>query len=101
MRVMCVGPCRWGMGEIKKAVTEGVRQLAVAVCSFSDELASVAEGWDGDINGTHAYVLRDYLIVLLKNPIPCPLTNFLNEVSPPERQKPTTGYNPGGAQRII
>jgi hypothetical protein len=70
MRVVCVGPCRWGMGEIKKAVTEGVRQLAVGVCSFSDELASVAEGWDGDINGTHAYVLRDYLIVLLKNLIP-------------------------------
>ena len=43
------------------AVREGRR-----ACSFFDELAGVARGWAGDINGTQAYVLEDYLLVLLK-----------------------------------
>ena len=40
------------MKEIRKAVREGRR-----ACSFFDELAGVARGWAGDINGTQAYVL--------------------------------------------
>ena len=30
-----------------------------------------------------------------------PRLTFFQKVSPPERRKPTTGYNPGGDQRII
>ena len=59
--VLCHVSARWGMKEIRKAVREWRR-----ACSFFDELAGVARGWAGDINGTQAYVLEDYLLVLLK-----------------------------------
>ena len=49
------------MEEVKKAVREGRRQ-----CGFFNELARVAQGWEGDINGTQAYVLEECLLVLLK-----------------------------------
>ena len=49
---------RWGMDAIKGAVSEGRRQ-----CGFFAELAQVARSWEGDINGTQAYVLEEHFLV--------------------------------------
>jgi hypothetical protein len=49
------------MDAIKKAVSEGRR-----TCSFFSALAEIVRGWDGDVNGTQAYVFEDHLLVLLK-----------------------------------
>ena len=70
------------MEEIKKAVRGGGMQ-----CIFFDELARVARGWAGDINGTQAYVLEEYLLIMLKilshqpegEKEPCALAVYANE----------------------
>ena len=72
------------MDAIKKAVSEGRRK-----CSFFAALAQIARGWDGDVNGTQAYVLEEHLLVLLKirshqdkeDKMPCALTVYANEAA--------------------
>ena len=75
---------RWGMDAIKRAVIDGSRE-----CSFFADLALIARSWDGDINGTQAYVFEEYLLVVLKvrsHPPegvkkPCALTVYANEAA--------------------
>ena len=73
------------MDAIKKAVSEGRRK-----CSFFAALAQIARGWDGDVNGTQAYVLEEHLLVLLKirshqkedeDKVPCALAVYANEAA--------------------
>ena len=72
------------MDAIKKAVSEGRRK-----CSFFAALAQVARSWDGDVNGTQAYVLEEHLLVLLKirshqdkeDKKPSALTVYANEAA--------------------
>jgi len=72
------------MDAIKKAVSEGRRK-----CSFFAALAQVARSWEGDVNGTQAYVLEEHLLVLLKirshqdkeDKKPCALTVYANEAA--------------------
>ena len=69
---------------MEKAVISGERR-----CSFFEELVQVVEGWDGDVNGTQAYVFREYLLVVLKirshqkegEALPCKLAVHANEVA--------------------
>ena len=73
------------MDAIKKAVSEGRRK-----CSFFAALAQIVRGWDGDVNGTQAYVLEEHLLVLLKirshqkeeeDKVPCALAVYANEAA--------------------
>ena len=72
------------MEEISRAVSEERRQ-----CGFFNELARVARGWGGDINGTQAYVLEEHLLMLLKvrshqpegEKKPCALAVYANEAA--------------------
>jgi len=72
------------MDAIKRAVSEGRRK-----CSFFAELARIARSWEGDINGTQAYVFEEYLLVLLKVRAhqpegvkkPCALAVYANEAA--------------------
>ena len=69
---------------MEKAVISGERR-----CSFFEELVQVVEGWDGDVNGTQAYVLHEHLLVLLKikshqpegEDRPCKLAVYANEAA--------------------
>ena len=70
------------MDAIKKAVSEGRR-----TCSFFSALAEIVRGWDGDVNGTQAYVFEEHLLVLLKirshqkvgeDKVPCALAVYAN-----------------------
>ena len=70
------------MDAIKKAVSEGRRK-----CSFFAALAQVARSWEGDVNGTQAYVFEEHLLVLLKirshqkvgeDKVPCALAVYAN-----------------------
>ena len=69
---------------MEKAVISGEKR-----CSFFEELVQVVEGWDGDVNGTQAYVFREYLLVVLKirshqkegEALPCKLAVHANEAA--------------------
>ena len=72
------------MDAIKRAVSNGSRE-----CSFFTDLARIARSWEGDVNGTQAYVFEEHLLVVLKvrsHPPegvnePCALTRYANEAS--------------------